>query len=26
MVQVTMSLPLAFREPDIAALTGYGVA
>jgi two-component sensor histidine kinase len=26
MVQVTITLPLAFREPEVAALTGYGVA
>lgn len=26
MVQVTMTLPLAFREPEVAALAGYGVA
>jgi LytS/YehU family sensor histidine kinase len=26
MVTVTMSLPLSFREPEVAALAGYGVA
>jgi two-component system LytT family sensor kinase len=26
MVQVTITLPLAFREPEVATLTGYGVA
>jgi len=26
MVTVTISLPLSFREPEVAALAGYGVA